>query len=549
MANTPNQVRDQFSSFFTRLSLKQKLTLFITLASALGLILLVLVWTAKPNYEVLFANLSPKDAGKILEKLKEKKIEYQLETGGTTIMVPTDKVYELRLVFAQEGLPESSSVGYEIFDKTNLGMTDFIQQVNYRRALEGELSRTIEQIDMVERARVHIVLPKESLFKEDQKQTSASVILKLKGNNIPSKMAVQGVSHLIASSVEGLVPENITIVDTRGRILSDSENPDDMLTLSATQLDFSKKVEGYLSQKAQSMLDQVVGPGNSVVRVTADLNFTQVEKNIEQYDPDNTAIRSEELQEESTPLTGTDSNSSGGRLPAKKSNSTVTNYEVNRTVQKVVEGVGGINRLSVAVMVNNKKQVSKQKDGSEQVNYVPRSEEEMQTLTDLVQTAVGYQRQRSDQVSVVNIDFSTPSMEEEFLDTEKPRFWDNWYNLIEKVFLFLAIIASMLIMRSLFSSVKKRNEEIENEMKMLQKNRKYAEFPLKGGALKRPGSGAQNMSDDELDNEVIWAEDFFKNFNSSNPLNDKLRSYIQENPEEAARLIKVWMIEDEEERG
>jgi len=540
MAGMTNQIQDQLQIFFSRLSLKQKLLIFSGFALGLAILIVMLVWTSRPNYEVLFSNLSQKDAGNILEKLKEKKIEYRLENGGATILVPTDKVYELRLNFAQEGLPENSGVGYEIFDKTNLGMTDFIQKVNYRRALEGELTRTIEQIESVEKARVHIVIPKESLFKEDQNQTTASVILKLRGSSPPSKATVQGISHLIASSVEGLQPENITIVDTRGRILSDHQDPDDMVTLSSTQLEFAKQVESYLSQKAQSMLDQVIGPGNAVVRVSADLNFTRVEKSIEQYDPDNTAVRSEEIQEESNPISPPDGATNAGSVPTAKRSSTVTNYEINKTVQRVVEGVGNIQRLSVAVLINNKKQVVTNKDGTKEVKYIPRSPEELDQLGNLVRTAIGFQPERGDQFSVVNVDFSLPALEDELLEMDKPNLWDNWYDLIEKIFLFLAIISSMLIMRSLFSHVKKRNEEIKEQIVALQQGFQFNQLAL-------PSQERQQLSEGKEENQIIESSDFFKSLPASDPLNAKLRSYVSENPEEAAKLIKVWLLEENEE--
>ena len=540
MAGTSDQIRDQINFFFSRLTLRQKLIFFTSLAIGLAILLLVLTWTSRPNYDILFSNLSQKDAGKILEKLKEQKIDYKLENGGTTIFVPSDKVYELRLAFAQEGIPESSSVGYEIFDKTNLGMTDFIQQVNYRRALEGELARTIEQIESVEGARVHIVIPREALFKEDQEEPSASVILRLKGRGKLSQNTVLGISHLIASSVEGLEPENITIMDTRGRILSEKQSPNDLLTMSASQLELTRKAEDYLAQKAQSMLDQVIGPGNAVVRVTAELNFRQVEKNIEEYDPDNTAVVSEEIQEESNPVVGT---TDTGALTSKHS-STLTNYEVNKTIQHIVEGVGNIERLSVAVMVNNKREIVTDKDGKRKVKYTPRSPKEMEMLTELVRTAVGFKEERGDQVSVVNIDFSVPSLEEELFEPESPKLWDNWYNLIEKIFLILAIIASMLIIRSLFSHVKQRNEQIKEQILALQKAGKIPQLPDAGDST----SELQRGKDQKLDEEVIVAEDFFKSLSSKNPLTKNLESFIKDKPDEAAKLLKVWLTEDENMR-
>ncbi|GAB4364507.1 MAG: flagellar basal-body MS-ring/collar protein FliF [Calditrichia bacterium] len=533
--------RSQLSSYFSNLTVKQKLGFFISVVLGLALIFVLVTWATKPSYDILFTNLSQKDAGTIVEKLQEKKVNYRLENGGTTILVPREKVYELRLAFAQAGLPESSGVGYEIFDKTSIGMTDFLQQLNYRRALEGELARTIEQIDVVERARVHIVIPKESLFQEDQKEATASVILKLRGGTRPSKSVVQGVCHLIASSVEGMRPENITVLDTQGRVLSDNRDPNDLVSLSATQLEYSNQVEQYLMQKAQTMLDQVVGPGNSVVRLTAQLDFTQVEKSIEEYDPENTAIRSEEIVEESTPLNSENGGSGSSRPPSSKSSSTITNYEINKTVQRIVEGVGNIQRLSVAVMVNNKKQINKTDDGSVSVQYIPRSPEEMELLADLVRKAVGFQPDRGDQISVVNVDFSVPSGGN-LLDTEETPLWNNLYEVIEKVFLFLAIIAAMLIMRSLFSQVRKRNEEIQMQIKFLKQEFSRPELTAGLGEKSKPGQ----ISSPTNQPEVVSAENFFKSIPTSDPLSSSMQAYVKEKPDETARLIKVWLTDENE---
>jgi flagellar M-ring protein FliF len=538
MAITSNQYRDQFNTYFSHLSLKQKILLLGGIASIITIILLLFIWTARPNYEILFSNLSAKDAGKIVEKLREQKIPYELENGGNTILVPSEKVYDLRLEFAQEGLPETSSVGYEIFDRTNLGMTDFIQQVNYRRALEGELAKTIEQIDAIEKARVHIVLPKEALFKEDQQQTTASVILKLRGLGTPSPSIIQGISHLVASSVEGLDPENVTILDTRGKVLLQNRDPDDLLTLSVSQLEFTTKAENYLAQKTQSMLNQVVGPGNAVVRVTAELNFQQVEKDIEEYDPDNSVVVSEEIQEESTPVNGDGSNTNGS--VESKRNVTTTNYEINKTVQHIVEGIGNIKRLSVAVMINNKGGIITGSDGKKQMIYNPRPQTEMNMLTDLTKTAVGFQQERGDQISVINVDFSVPSLEDELFNADRPMIWDNWSNLLEKIFLFLVIFASILIMRSLFSQVHLKNENIHRQIQALSKAGARTQLPVINDNLPQ-----LNAAEEESEEDIVMVEDFFKSINKKDPLNKNIENYIKEKPEDTAKALKVWLTDDE----
>ena len=550
MGEALNRLKFQIQTLMANLNTTQKVMLIAAVSVALALIIVVLVWTSKPSYDVLFADLSKKDAAQIIEKLREKKIDFQLEDGGNTILVPAGKVYELRLEFASLGLPEDGVIGYEIFDKTNIGMTDFLQKLNYRRALEGELTRTIEQIDAVEKARVHIVIPETRLFQEDQKQPSASVILKLNGARTLNPTQINGIAHLIASSVEGLEPENVTIVDTRGRVLSNNNNPDDLLTLSATQLDFRKKVEEYLTQKAQSMLDRVFGPGNTIVRVSAELDFTQVHKTIEEYDPDNTVVRSEEINEQVTP-TGNQANGQNGSAVAAKSTNTITNYEINRTVQQVVESVGNVQRLTIAVLVNNKQEKVEGEDGEETVQSVPRDPQELTVVEDIVKRAVGFKEERGDEISVNNVDFRLPTMDEELYNLDQETPW-SLPNILEKVFIFVAILAAMVIMHSLFKQVKERNDAIQTQLRMLKGEPEPlaalatgdGELPEGAGEVAGALPSGERSITPAAEDELISAEDFFKDVHKVNEFNEKIRNYIKENPETATNLLKIWLMED-----
>ena len=548
MGEAVNRFRYQLQTFFVNLSPSQKLLLIGAISVALALIIVLLVWTGRPSYDILFADLSKKDAAEIIDKLKEKKIDFRLEEGGKTILVPSGKVYELRLEFASMGLPEEGVIGYEIFDKSNIGMTDFLQKLNYRRALEGELTRTIEEIDAVEKARVHIVIPETRLFQEDQKQPTASVILKLNRARSLSPAKVNGIAHLVASSVEGLEPENVTIVDTRGRILSNNNNPDDLLTMSATQLDFRKKVEDYLTQKAQSMLDRVFGPGNAIVRVNADLDFNQVKKTIEQYDPDNTVVRSEEINEQVTP-SGNQANGNGGGAVAAKSTNTITNYEINRTLQQVVESVGNIQHLSVAVLINNKKEKVENTDGDTEIKSVPRDPQELTVVEDIVKRAVGFQEERGDEISVNNVDFSLPTADEELYNLDEENPW-SIPNIIEKVLIFLAIIGAMVIMQSLFKQVKERNDALQTQLRVLKgEDELLPALPAGAAGAESPQaleSGERPLATTDEEDTMISAEDFFKDVHKVNEFNEKIRSYIKENPETATNLLKIWLMEDAE---
>lgn len=511
----------QIKEFWAKLSTARKILLIgVVLASAVGFILLI-SWVREPEYSVLFSNLEPQDASKIVEKLKERKIDYKLGDGGRTILVPKQNVYELRLQFAGEGLPNSSIVGYEIFDKSNVGVSDFVQKINYKRAVEGELARTILQIEGVEAVRVHIVIPEKVLFKEDQKEPSASVIIKLKQGARLSRDNIQSIAYLVASSVEGLEPKNVTILDSRGQLLSDNSDADPLAKVSSKQYELKRSVEQYLTDKVQSLLDGVLGHGNSIVRVDVELDFTQVEKTIEEYDPDKTVVRSEQTtQERSSSVDSTFASSSSQRT------NTITNYEVNRTIQRIVESVGNIKRLSVAVLVNGTYKVS-ESGGVKKVEYVPRDEEQIQKLTEIVKNAVGFNPDRNDQVSVVNIPFEPAGEGLEFVQKEEKK--ENWRDLFEKIVLGLAILGSIILIFSLLGRLKVRTEIPTVEVK---------EFPQAQlqPVLKQPEiAGVEPMSEEEIEFERVRKEQ----------VKEKVVEYIRENSEQATRLIKVWLLEEE----
>ncbi len=518
---------DQLKEFWKKLSVAKKVLLISSvLVSILGFVFLI-SWVQEPEYAILFSNLEAQDASKIVERLKEKKVEYKLTDNGRTILVPKQNVYELRLQFAGEGLPNSSIVGYEIFDKSNIGVSDFVQKINYKRALEGELARTILQIDGVEAVRVHIVIPEKALFKEDQKEPTASVILKLKQGARLSKENIQSISYLVANSVEGLKPENVTILNSRGQLLSNEFDSDPLAKISSKQYELKKNVEQYLADKVQSLLDGFLGPGNSIVRVDVELNFTQVEKTIEEYDPDKTIVRSEQVtQERSSSVDSTFASTSSQRT------NTITNYEVNRTLQRIVESVGNIKRLSVAVLVNGSYKVN-EVGGVRKVEYVPRDEEQIQKLTEIVKNAVGFNPERNDQISVLNVPFELGGEGVEFVSRETHEKKEEWRDLVEKIVIGFAILASFVLIFSLLGKLKMRREIPTIEVK---------EFPSvqSQATLKEP---EQNVVQEEIE-PVLGEEVEFERLKKEQ-IRGKVTEYIRENSEQATRLIKVWLLEEE----
>lgn len=522
MAEFPTQVRTQFIDFLRRLSWGQKLALGgVTLAAIAALVVLVTV-VNRPSYGTLFSNLAPQDASKIVEKLQEKKIPYQLEDNGKTVLIPKDNIYDIRLALAGEGLPQSSLVGYEIFDRTNLGVSDFVQKVNYRRALEGEIARTILQLEEVEGARVHIVVPERTLFKEDEKPTTASVVLKLRTGRGLRQENVQGIIHLIASSVEGLEPSNVTVVDSRGKMLTDEQKENSLATKTANQYDLQQKIENYLAQKAQTMLDGVVGTGNARVQVTAELDFRQVERTLEQYDPDRTAVRSEQITEEKNVL-------KDSVQPSTRSN-TVTNYEVNKTLERVIENVGGIKRLSVAAIVNGNT-IQKQQDGQIVTEYQARKPEEMVQLTELVKRAVGYDEQRKDEVSVINLPFGTEPTDDFLLKETPGSEWKQVLNddTYSKLLIVLAMAGAALTLWLLLRRVRLLSAQSEERL---------------GTQVRMTGGVDQGVLAKKDQHFLPPAESLIsKEAKVRAQRRDRIAEYISQKPNEAGRLLKVWLAE------
>ncbi len=246
----------------------------------------LIYWNSQPEYQVLFSNLSQEDAGEMVAKLKEKKVPFQLSAEGSSILVTKEQVYDTRLSLAAEGLPKGGGVGFEVFDRTNLGATDFVQKLNYQRALQGELSRTIRQIKEIEHARVHIVTPKESLFVEDQKRPTASVLIKTRSGMRLEASQVEGIVHLVASAVEGLDSGNITVVDTSGKILFKRNDATSIGQMTTNQLEYQRNIEEGLKKKVQGMLEEVLGLNKAIARVSADIDFQQIDITEETFDPE-----------------------------------------------------------------------------------------------------------------------------------------------------------------------------------------------------------------------------------------------------------------------
>ncbi|MFK7988916.1 MAG: flagellar basal-body MS-ring/collar protein FliF [Sandaracinaceae bacterium] len=401
---------------YAALSPRARVGGLVGISVAVAIAVLLYAQSSTPTQAVLFSNLSASDAGRIVERLRAMNVEYELVEGGNTIRVPDDAVHETRLTLANEGLPSGGGVGFEIFDTARFGESDFSEQVQYRRALEGELARTISHLAGVESARVHLVLPERTLFAAEESQASASVALHLTPGWQLRDDQVEGVGHLVASSVRGLSPDRVTVVDQEGHPLSSPDGDDETVDASDAE-SLRAQIERSRQRAVQQLLDASLGAGVAVVRVSADVNMSREEQLFETYDPERTATRSLELEEERDPsaegagqgVPGAASNLPGGQGAEAGPDTTGLsrrterrNFEITKTVRRAVTPVGRIARLTVAVVVDG----NWTGEGDERT-FAPREEEEVTRIRSLVSTAAGINADRGDVVTVECVPFAS----------------------------------------------------------------------------------------------------------------------------------------------
>ena len=421
-------ILERLKGFTSNFTATQLATLGIAFVLVVGIVVGSAWWLNTPTYALLYADMDPESAGEVVARLKSLKVQYQIDPGGGAIRVPADKVDELRMEFSAQGMPSSGRIGFEIFDRTAFGATEFLEQVNYRRALEGEIARTIATLSEVTGARVHIAMGKDALFGESR-PAKASVVLKLRGQQRLSASSIAGISNMVAASVEGLRPESVVILDSFGRPLArPSEDASD--PLGAAQLDRQQRLERDLSTKVVSLLEPVVGEGRVRVNVALKLDPQTSEETREVFDP-NTVVRS--IQRTSDVV-----NNAGGvgavagvgsNLPPQPSDpktptvavpgtgtahsGEVTNFEVSKTTRHVLQPPGDVARLSVAVILDDDHVQQKKEDGSVAIERVARKPEEIQKIQSLVAAAVGLDPDRGDQLTVENVAFDEPAVEED----------------------------------------------------------------------------------------------------------------------------------------
>lgn len=401
----------------------RKVALIVVPLVVLGGCVALITWVGRPSYGVLFGNLGQEDAAAIVERLKDQRVPYRLIGGGGIIEVPEDKVYDLRLALAMEGLPQGGGIGFELFDRNSFGATEFVQRVNLQRALQGELARTVRQFPQVTSARVHLSLPERSLFVRDNAEPRAAVVLSLKPGSSLKGAQLQGIVYLVASSVQSMQPRGVSVVDTTGRVLYSPAEEGGMEGVSITSLvKLQNEVETRLETKIKSILEPLVGPDKVVARVSVNLDPRRIEQAEESYDPDKAAVRSEQRTQEkssgagtvATGVPGVLSNTPGQAAPTaaasvspskSQSQNETINYELNRTTRRIVAPMGEIRRLTVAVLVDGVEKKVTGKDGEETTEVVPRDPQEIKGYEEIVKQAVGFSPQRGDKIRVSSAPF------------------------------------------------------------------------------------------------------------------------------------------------
>jgi len=402
-----------FFDFLKSLGAARMAAMAAVTAMMIGFFGFVIMRVTAPQMVPLFTDLTVEDSSAIIKDLERQAIAYEIKNDGAIIMVPKDRVGRLRMKLAETGLPKGGGVGYEIFDKSDaLGTTSFVQNINHLRALEGELARTIRSIDRVQAARVHLVMPERPLFSRDKAEPSASIVITSRGKLDTSQ--VRAIRHLIASAVNGLKPERISIVDEAGRLLADGSMEDGGMGAAADERKIN--YERRLREQVDQIVTSVVGPGRARVQLNAEFDFNRITQTSDRYDPEGRVVRSSQTREEQSQSADKEGQVSvGNELPngqkpdnaaargdqAKKTEE-IVNYEISRTTKTEVTEAGRINRISAAVLVDG----TYTKNDKGEVVYQPRTKEEIDRIAALVRSAIGFDQKRGDQVEVVNLRFA-----------------------------------------------------------------------------------------------------------------------------------------------
>ncbi|EDM24112.1 flagellar basal-body MS-ring/collar protein FliF [Caminibacter mediatlanticus] len=547
----------QIIDFFNQLNKKQKYIIIGSIISVVLIITFLIVYNSsttkkESNYAILFENLKPQDAALIVQYLDKKQIPYKIPENGI-IEVPKDIVGKVRLDVAAQGLPKSSKVGFEIFDKNSFGATDFEQRVKYLRALEGELAKTIESIAAVEEAKVNIAIPKESVFVENQTPPTASILIKLRPNMTLTPKQIEGIKWLVAAAVPKLKPENVKIVDQYGNPLGENSEAVANSELLKAELLYKKRLEKALEDKISSLIAPIVGGKNKVVaKVSLDIDFSKVKSKATIYSPDN-VVRSEQTLEESRigikpkevggvpgavsnigPVQGTKNNQIVDKYNKTE---TTTNYEISTTIKDIKDDYPKIKRITAAVVVDG--YYKKDKDGK--IKFVPLSEMQIKSIENLVKNAIGIDPKRGDSVSVSSFQFNQPTSNAPQTPVGKVMSMVSMYlGPFESIFkyLFLAIVLFVFYKKvinpftqKMLETPVKEEEPIKEEIHIDEEEIEstYDKIKeLKEKVEQQLGISGE-INEEELKYEVLL---------------ERVTKMVEDNPEQVAKVLENLLKEE-----
>jgi flagellar M-ring protein FliF len=527
----------QLRDIWKQLGAGQRVTVAAATFVLLAGLAAIAFWSSHGDYGLLYGRLSDAEASKVIAALDDAKVPYKIGSGGGSILVPADKVYAMRMQLAGRGIPQGDGVGFEIFDKQNFGISDFVQRANYVRAVQGELARTISQIDEVESARVMIVLPENRLLLDKDKYPTASVFVRVRGNSQLQPQSINSIRFLVANSVEGLKPNHVTVVDNLGNVLSENSDNDSLSGLTSTQLAARRNLEQYLGKKAQDMLEKVLGPGQAIVRVSADINYDTITRTEEKFDPDGQVIRTQTKNDENTDTsttspsgpvgisanTTTDTNNTTQAAAAPVTNSknhkSIANveYEIGKTVSNTMLAAGGIKRLSVAVTVAQRMEGA----GADR-KPVARTPQEIEKLRNIVTSAVGIEtgtdNTRGDAITLEEMPFNDQFATDITRELDLQQKHDMWWNLARNLAYPALGLGALIILLRLFKRTPVQDIPIGIPVGRLMA---HANGNGNGNGHSRKGAAF------EAEPGVVTAE--------------VLNRLIKENPTNITQAIRDWM--------
>ncbi|WP_322515849.1 flagellar basal-body MS-ring/collar protein FliF [Rhodopseudomonas palustris] len=525
--------------FLKGLGAARVMAMIAVTVALLGFFAFVIMRVSQPQMTTLYTDLSVEDSSSIIKELERQAIPFEMRNDGAILMVPKDKVTRLRMKLAEGGLPKGGGVGYEIFDKSDaLGTTSFVQNINHLRALEGELSRTIRAIDRVQAARVHLVLPERPLFSRETPEPSASIVLRVRGALEPQQ--VRAIRHLVASAVNGLKPQRVSIVDEGGQLLADgsaSANSADSAAGDERRTSFEKRMRNEI----EAIVSSVVGSGRARVQVTADFDYNKITQTSDKFDPEGRVLRSSQTREEQSQTSAADGQvtvnnelpgnqapgGAGARDQSKKSEET-NNYEISRVTKTEVTEAGRVNRLSVAVLVDG----SYTKNEKGELVYAERPKEQLDRIAALVRSAIGFDQKRGDQIEVVNLKFAEAPQVEKLpepagllgmLQFTK----DDIMNMIQLGVMFvLGLVVLFMVIRPLVKRVLASDPASE-----------AAGLPaLTDGSLPQIGTDGQPAGTSMIDIAQVQGQVHAQSVH-------RVGELAERNPNETAAIVRQWLAE------